>query len=48
MKVEIETEDRHECTPCEYEDTKKINLKIHTLKSYKSQSEEKKRSEVPV
>ena len=27
MKVEIETEDRHECTPCEYKDTKKKKKK---------------------
>ena len=48
MKVEIETEDQHECTPCEYKDTKKKNLKLHTLRSNKSPSEEKKRSDVPV
>ena len=35
MKVEIETEDRHECTPCEYKDTKKLNLKILTLRCNK-------------
>ena len=43
MKVEIETEDRLECTPCEYKDTKKKKkINIHTLRSYKSKSEERK------
>ena len=48
MKVEIETEDRHECSPGKYKDTKKKDLKIHTLRSLKSPTEERKRSEVPV
>ena len=47
MKVDIETEEHHECTPCEYKDNKKKKMKIHTLRSNKSQSEERKRSEVP-
>ena len=47
MKVEIETEDQHECTPCEYKDTKK-KMKILLLRGNKSQSEERNRSEVPV
>ena len=46
MKVEIETEDRHKCTPFEYKDTKKNFFKIHTSRSNKSPSEERKRSEV--
>ena len=44
MKVEIETEDRHECTLCEYKYTTNKNLKIHTLGSNKSLSEEGKDS----
>ena len=44
MKVEIETEDQHDCTLCEYKYTKNNNLKIHTLRSNKSLSEEGKGS----
>ena len=48
MKVEIEAEDQHECTQCEYKCIKNINLPKHTLGSHKSPSEERERSDVPV
>ena len=45
MKVVIETEDRHERTPCEYKDTKKKKLKIHMLRSTESPSEDRKKDQ---
>ena len=43
MKVEIETEDRYGCTPCEYKDTKNKNVKIHTLRRKKKSIRRKKK-----
>ena len=42
MKVEIETEDRHECTPCEYKDTKKKNGKYIRLEVMKVNQKKEK------